>query len=313
MRTPRRVVRRGECRPARHDGEQPGNRPDRDSPRDQANLLSLACPRWNTTRIRSPWESAVSGGQSALRICSSSGTSGSRNVVDRIRRGGDVVGPLEHRHLVGRERRARDPLGEARAAAGDGRPGRGRAAAASRAPSRSGGRARPAHAVGAAELERAVRPPRAGRARRRSTRRRRRPRSAPTAAGPRRSPSRPARAAPAGRTSAARRRRGRRRSSAGRSRTRARTPRPRAPSRHFAPKYGTASFVASPVPSALISTTRCTPSSRAAASTFAKPSTITRRKSASRPRMIATRCTTCVQPATARRTLSASVTSPSAS
>ena len=61
-----------------------------------------------------------------------------------------------------------------------------------------------------------------------------------------------------------------------------------------------------------MSTKRRTPAFSAASMTFQVPSTMTRSKSSGLPAMIETRCTTASQPSAAARTLSASVTSPTA-
>ena len=50
----------------------------------------------------------------ARRSCSSSGTSGSWNVSTALGSRDDVVAELEHRQLVARHRRARQPLGQRR-------------------------------------------------------------------------------------------------------------------------------------------------------------------------------------------------------
>ena len=180
--------------------------------------------------------------------------------LDRARIGDDVVAELEHRQLVARHRRARQPLGQRRLRAHAARPARGPTGAAT--PSTRFSRSQklvPRRRLRAAELERAPEARRVLDRVREVLRRRPRPRSAATAASRRRRSASPARSARAARTSAARRRRRRRRSSAGRRRTRGSTTATARSISHFAVKYGTASFERSSRPSALVSTKRPTP------------------------------------------------------
>ena len=109
----------------------------------------------------------------------------------------DVVGALEHRHLVDGQRRAGKPLGEPRAGARDADRDVQQAAALPEHPGDRQVELVPVTTSGP-PISNVRFAAAGGRSRARNTRRRRRPRSAASAAGPGRSPSRPASSAPAG-------------------------------------------------------------------------------------------------------------------